>query len=497
MSHYTRRDFLRLLGLAAGSVALGACADRQSGLMANALPSRAPSPDTINALTLPLANFRALNRLCYGPTVEERRFVHTHGVRAWIEAQLDYDNIDDMETSVRLSPLDSLKMSASDIRDSYASLFDTIDKEAAIAVLRQGTLLKQIYSHRQLYEMMVEFWSDHFNIYIDKGDGWFLKTVDDREAVRPHALGNFRDLLSASVHSPAMLTYLDNQANRAGTPNENYARELMELHTLGVHGGYQQSDVQALARCLTGWGVNMDSLLHMGEFAFDESQHDAQPKTVLGIHLQPDRVREAERVIEQFATHPKTAEFIATKLARRFIADDPPSAAITRAAQVFVRSQGDIRATLRALLLDEDEQSWATRAAKLKRPSQFVVSAIRQTGATCDGGLGLQVALRQMGQNLFGWPTPDGYPDRTNAWQHNLLPRWQFALALAYNQVDGLWINPENINVLAQAEHINALCKWLFGMALPTPVMTQIQSTTTEPRTILAALLCAPEFQWR
>ena len=506
MKTYSRREFLRLAGLAIAGVSLTGCANGQSQIIARALPGPSLSTALANPMGLPSTDFRALNRLCYGPTANERAFVRAHGIPAWIETQLAHTGINDDSTQWRLSSVDSLTLSANEIQDSYADLFDGADKEAAIGELRQATLIRQIYSERQLYEMMVEFWSDHFNIDAGKGDCWFLKMVDDREVIRPHALGRFRDLLWASAHSPAMLVYLDNQANRAGTPNENYARELLELHTLGVHGGYQQQDVQALARCLTGWTVKSGFVRWPGEFIFDEAQHDVQVKTVLGMTLQPDGINEAEHVIDQLATHPSTAQFIATKLARRFIADDPPAHVIGRTAQAFTRSQGDIRVTLKALLLEGN--GLAALQPKLKRPSQYMVSALRMLGGQSDGGAGVQTVLRRMGQPLFGWPTPDGYPDRAEAWQHNLLPRWQFALALTHDQIDGTWINNEALETVAtliNSQRIDSLYQWLFGESLPERMRESLRAIATdaiaEPsataRTTLAALLCAPNFQWR
>ena len=216
--------------------------------------------------------------------------------------------------------------------------------------LRQATLMRQLYSKRQLYEIMVEFWSDHFNIFIEKGNGFYLKTVDDREVIRKHALGSFRDLVWASAHSPAMMIYLDNQANEKSHPNENYARELMELHTLGVDGGYTQKDVMELARCLTGW--NVKEHFWLGDFVFKEDLHDTGEKNVLGLSIQPSGIKEAEQVIEMLVTHPSTAKFISTKLARRFIADDPPQELIEKAAQTFLDTKGDIKSVLRVILLD-------------------------------------------------------------------------------------------------------------------------------------------------
>ena len=212
---------------------------------------------------------------------------------------------------------------------------------------------------------MVEFWSDHFSMSTDKGDVWFLKTVDDREVVRRHALGCFRELLYASTHSPAMLTYLDNQANHKGAPNENYARELLELHTLSVNGGYTQADVMELARCLTGWGVKEH--FWRGEFAFGRRRTTMVRNRCLGWAVPAAGQAEAESVMDALAYHPATAQFIAEKLARQFLADDPPAAVVPKAAAIFTHSRGDIRAAARAL------PGWAAvrRPGKIQAPGKF------------------------------------------------------------------------------------------------------------------------------
>ena len=228
----SRRDFLKLGALVTASAALSSCAPVYRKL-AGDLP-------TVPWTALNASDFLALNRLTFGPRVDERaRFVDI-GLKAWIEEQLDFESINDLACEIQLNPFKSLKLDANELEGISNQLFDGYDRDTIPNELRQSTLIRQLYSNRQLYEIMVEFWSDHFNIYIEKGNGFYLKTVDDREVIRKHALGSFRDLVWASAHSPAMMIYLDNQANEKSHPNENYARELMELHTLGVDGGYSQ-----------------------------------------------------------------------------------------------------------------------------------------------------------------------------------------------------------------------------------------------------------------
>src|SRR6185436_1372811 len=233
---FSRREFLRLAGLVAAGATVSACTSVYDKIAGDPKPLTRWPEATGN-------NFRLLSRLTFGPRAEERQRVAEIGAPAWIEEQLAYESLPDHALNVRLQKFETLTMSATEIADWSGELFDDQNQDWAPTELRQAALLRQVYSQRQLYEVMVEFWTDHFNISTAKGDGWFLKTVDDREVIRKHALGKFRDLLWASAHSPAMLVYLDNQVNQKGAPNENYAREVMELHTLGVNGGYTQQDV--------------------------------------------------------------------------------------------------------------------------------------------------------------------------------------------------------------------------------------------------------------
>ncbi len=310
----SRRDFLKLASLVTASAALSSCAPVYRKLTGD-LPA-------VQWTALSASDFLALNRITFGARVEERaRFVEV-GFKNYIEEQLDFETINDFACDLQLSTFDTLKMQANELEGISNQLFDGYDREKAPNELRQATFLRQLYSKRQLYEVMVEFWSDHFNIFMDKEKEFFLKTVDDREVIRKHALGNFRDLVWASAHSPAMMVYLDNQANEKSHPNENYARELMELHTLGVNGGYSQKDVMELARCLTGW--NVKEHFWLGDFVFKEDIHDTGEKNILGLSIQPSGIKEAEQVIEMLVMHPSTAQFICTKLVRRFIADNPP-----------------------------------------------------------------------------------------------------------------------------------------------------------------------------
>lgn len=491
-----RRDFLKLTSLVATSAALAACNPTLFQRAAGRPAFAAWEP-------ISPADFRALNRLTYGPRPEERARLAQIGLQGWVEEQLAHESIDDFACNLRLKSFDTLNMKAHELVDFSDKILDDVDMQTVPAELRQATLVRQVYSRRQLFEVMTEFWSDHFNIATVKGDGYYLKTVDDREVIRKHALGSFPDLLWASAHSPAMLTYLDNQVNKKGAPNENYARELMELRTLGVHGGYSQQDVMELARCLTGWTVKEH--FWTGDFTFDDGIHDTGEKLVLGRRIPPGGLEEAESVLETLSKHPSTAQFIATKLARRFLADPPPAAIIVRAAQAFLGTNGDIRATLRVILLD----GLPLAGARYRRPVNFVAASLRMLNAETDGGPAVDDYLLRMGQRPFGWPTPDGYPDRDAAWQGNLLPRWQFAFALVRGELDGTSLDLDGLRKASGAktllETIDAAAALLLGAPLAPAQRNEWISAAqsagaSEEETVsvlLGGMLASPAFQWR
>jgi uncharacterized protein (DUF1800 family) len=492
----SRRHFLHLAGLVAASAAAAACAplyDRLAG-----------EPRTLSSwLQKDAALFGALNRLTFGPRVEERRRAAEIGLQAWVEEQLAPETIGDEATDWKLHRFDTLTLRAHELYDRGEKLFDDLDKAGVPDELRQATLVRQVYSRRQLYEAMVEFWTDHFNISVEKGDCWYLKTVDDRDVIRRHALGNFRDLLWASAHSPAMLIYLDQQVSDKTHPNENYAREVMELHTLGVDGGYSQQDVMELARCLTGWTVKEH--WWRGDFAFDSDKHDDDVKTVLGTRIEPDGQAEAERVLDLLAAHPATARFIARKLAQRFIGPEPPAELIVRTARTFTQTGGDLRAVLRTLLLDGLPQI----QPKYKRPLHVIASSLRQLNAHTDGGPALHTYLARLGQKLFAWPTPDGFPDRAEAWQGNLQPRWQFALALAQNNITGTQLDLNNLLEASDARTSEQIADQfallLLGASMPVSARDDLLTSLhragaddeTLPAALVAGLVASPAFQWR
>ena len=329
--------------------------------------------------------------------------------------------------------------------------------QMVVTELQRAKLLRAVYSERQLFEMMVDFWENHFNIFANKDDDRYLLTGYDRETIRPFAMGRFRDLLGATAHSPAMLFYLDNWRSSVPRPygatkdkpagvdggiNENYARELMELHTLGVDGGYTQKDVQEVARCFTGWTIQKPN--EQGLFLYRPGLHDDGEKIVLGHKiLSGGGPADGERVLDILATHPATARFIATKLARRFISDEPPPAVIVRAAAVFLKTDGSIRETLRAIVTSPEFFSTTTYRAKMRSPFEYVAAALRALGAETDGDRPVLDAIGRMGQPVFGRITPDGYADRADQWLSSgaMIQRFNFAGALATNRLKGTKID--------------------------------------------------------
>jgi uncharacterized protein (DUF1800 family) len=339
-------------------------------------------------------------------------------------------------------------------------------------------LLRAIYSERQLEEVLVDFWFNHFNVDARKGPVRFMLAEYEREAIRPHVLGRFRDLLGATAKSPAMLFYLDNWMSAAPesargptasrlvprprqgrvplfgqagqTPsgqvapaptrapangrrglNENYARELMELHTLGVDGGFTQQDVTEVARVFTGWTISQPRL--GGGFVFDARLHDGGTKTVLGQSIEASGMREGERVLDILSRHPSTARFVATKLARRFISDSPPPAIVERAAGRFRDTDGDLREVMRVIVTSPEFLSPGVYRAKVKTPLEFVVSAVRATGADIADARLLARALQGLGMPLYQCQPPTGYRDDGDAWVNSgaLLARMNFALTLS------------------------------------------------------------------
>ncbi len=453
-------------------------------------PLESPAGESID----PVAH--ALNRFTFGPGPGDYARVAAFGVDAFLEEQLAPEKMDDGLCDRAIARFSECWWEP--IGEAYEE-----DDESLSPILRRVAVLRAVYSQRQLFEVMCEFWSDHFNIDPAKGDARYTKIDDDQRVIRQHALGNFRDMLHASALSPAMLWYLDGRANvkrsAVEMPNENYARELMELHTLGVHGGYTQADVMEVARCLTGWtilakkndgfsGKLLSPFKDRGKVVFRHEAHDDGAKSVLGQAIPAGLgEQDLDRVIDIVAAHPSTAKFIATKLCIRFINDDPPAAAVETVASAFTDGKGDIKATLRALFATPEFH--ASAAAKFKRPFHYVVSALRTTNAETDGDRGLESYLERMGHVPFRYPTPDGYPARAPHWHATLLWRWKFALALANNRIKGTRIERKK---LAAALGGDAALMATLLNRVPTPEESDAFVRSGDG---LALLLASPAFQ--
>jgi uncharacterized protein (DUF1800 family) len=353
---------------------------------------------------------------------------------------------------------------------------DSKRPQRVVEELAMAKVARAIYSERQLQQVMDDFWFNHFNVFAGKGaDRWFL-TSYERDVIQPHAMGKFKDLLTATAKSPAMLFYLDNflsadpraperlaaeRAERqqrrgrlgrrwpARVPqqqqakknarglNENYGRELMELHTLGVDGGYTQKDVTEVARCFTGWTI--DKPREYADFKFDERLHDPDPKVVLGKKIHAGGMKDGEQVIKLLARHRSTAKFISTKLTRRFVSDTPPQSLVTRMAKTFESSDGDIRAVLKTMIYSPEFWSREAYRAKVKTPFELVVSTARALGADVDTPMPLVQWTGRIGEPLYQCQPPTGYADKSEAWVNTgaLLNRLNFSLALAGNKVRG------------------------------------------------------------
>jgi len=471
-----------------------------------------------------------LNRITFGPRPGDVERVRQMGIGAFLEQQLRSESLNDAAAEAKVASLPTLSMSskvlaqniqemmaerrakqadasgapshsspAGQIRPNSVEMTqgevqggsqdkgEMLGSRRAVAELAQEQLLRAVYSDRQLQEVMVQFWMNHFNIFADKGADRWMITSFERDTIRPRALGKFEDLLVATAESPAMLFYLDNwlsakpgyagnegqlthpwrflgagaagslaQSQRAAgnSPlaaptkakptannhglNENYARELMELHTLGVDGGYTQKDVIEVARCFTGWTINRPR--QGGEFLFNSRMHDTGTKVVLGHKIRAGNgIEDGLAALQILAHHPSTAHFIALKLCRRFLADDPPASVVGSASRAFLKSDGDLRVVLKTILNSLEFYSDAAYRAKVKSPLELVASSMRALGADTDVGYPLIQMVARMGQPMFEYQAPTGFPDRAATWINSgtLLARMNFAFAFTSDRFPG------------------------------------------------------------
>ncbi len=435
-----------------------------------------------------------LNRLAYGPRPGEADSVARLGVLRWIEQQLRPERLRDDRRAERERAFKLLDYDREELAQRYtdalrerrqmqrelAATGDTMRPRGVGAgpmrelrdlggQLQQLAVVRATLSERQLYEVMVDFWTNHFNVFVGKGADRFLTPSYIEETIRPHALGRFEDLLIATAKSPAMLFYLDNAqsiAPEASPPfqrvrpermprgiNENYARELMELHTLGVDGGYTQQDVIEVARIFTGWGIERPQ--QGASFAFRDWAHDRGAKTVLGVRFPAGHgMDEGIRLLKLLADQHATMHHVSRKLCARFVADEPPDGCVDAAVDAWHASGGDIRAVLRAIFTSPD--FWAPQAvrAKVKTPLEFVVSAVRAAGAEPDDSPRLAQVVARLGQPLYLQAAPTGYPETQADWVNSgaLLGRMNAAVALAAGRLPGAQGNLDAV-VAASSDH--------------------------------------------
>ncbi len=486
----TRRQTLGLLaGVGTGAALTGGCSS--PGPIAS--PNFESDPDA-----------RYLNRAGFGPRPGEIAELRKEGRGEWLRAQLSPSDDEPFELNVRLARLETTHFQAWELRD--------FPKADIVRQAQQTDLLYAVLSPWQVRERMVDFWTNHFNIYGNKGLAAYRIPTDQREVIRKNAVGSFHAMLMASAKSTAMLNYLDQQASTWKHPNENYARELLELHTLGVDGGYSQKDVMEVARCFTGWTEERRFLRPKGSFRFDEALHDTFPKTFLGQTIDEGGVKDGERVIEILVRHPNTAKYISKKLCRYFLGESSVGSSQSKVIRSIVGEVtaayleapiGDIGRMITTIF---ESDAFLNGAPTFKRPFDFVVSSLRALDGTTDGNKPVLRHLEMMGQPTHLWPMPDGYPMAAEAWNGSILGRWNFAIELCSGQITGTGINPEALAERFGAKDRDAWISAVFGLssdklsALCTAVAPHTKSAPKSKREwaeITALCLCAPEFQWR
>ena len=483
-----------------------------------------------------------LSRVTFGVRSGDVERLRAVGYDAWLDQQLHPERVADRAVESRLATLETLTLDSRTIVQDWerpareerrarkaATPANAADANGVddpgrdmpgpaqlryrrvIGDLEQAKLLRAVYSERQLQEVLVDVWFNHFNVFAGKGATRDYLTEYERDVIRPRVLGRFRDLLGATAASPAMLFYLDNWQNvdpaagsrlgarrrppaSAGAPtppprglNENYARELMELHTLGVDGGYTQQDVVEVARAFTGWTMRPRE---GSGFVFAPVLHASGPKLVLGHRIDAGGRRDGEQVLDILAAHPSTARHIATMLVTRFVSDTPPPALVDLVARRFLETDGDLRAVTRAVLTSPEFLDVAARGAKVKTPFEFVASALRVTGAHVAQTPPLVRTLREMGMPPYFCQPPTGYANDAATWLSPgaLVDRMNFAAALGSNRVRGTHVP----SLAAREPFVDAA----LGDA-PAQATTRAIAEAASPAAVVTATLGAPEFQHR
>jgi uncharacterized protein (DUF1800 family) len=436
---------------------------------------------------------RLVRRVTMGMTSADLKLATAMGWDGYLNHQLNYQRIDDsvVETAIAAKyplmaqPSSALSASGTNVNDVFNQL-------------RESTIYRAAFSQRQLFQRMVEFWSDHFNQDIDKVQT--LLVADQRDVIRKYAMSTFPQLLKASAHSASMMVYLDQNVSSARAPNQNYAREIMELHTLGVDGGYTQDDVAELSRILTGWTVDRG-----GNFVFQPTLHDTGDKVFLGTTIKGQSgtagQQEGEQVLDILVNHPSTARFIATKLLRWMVTPTPSDEQVGAIAAVYRATGGDIKAMLRAMLND----TWIPQAPmKLKRPFHLTVSAIRSVNPTVFSFSPIVNQLNTLGHLIFSWDTPDGFPDKLEYWAGNILPRWQFGTAISnLNSTSTLAVDVSAYTAGSPANAVDLINQSFFAGEMPSATQTGLLNyagtsalSASKARELIALAVSANGFQW-
>lgn len=511
-------------------------------LLRAAAPAATPPPARMSAPPLPSLEVLAMNRMGFGPSVADRARYRLLGsseegrFTAYVEEQLAPGGLDDAACDTRLAALTTLTKSLSQLWDDHVMADPPWQERIRPYTETQAAaFIRAIYSRRQLKEVLADFWHNHFSVYGNDYRQGPVFVHYDRDVIRPHVLGNFRTMVEAVAASPAMLFYLDNRTNSGGNPNENYARELFELHTLGAEHylgvlpqgqvpvdpqgrpvGYVDEDVYGATTCFTGWTVNMDS----GQFEYDAGDHFPYQKFVLGTIIPANQVplKDGRDVLDLLAYHPGTAEHIARKLCRRLIADDPPASVIAAAAQSFVThatAPDQMKHVVETILLSNAFRT--TWGEKIKRPFEVATSALRAVGGDFTYTDGFRWYYELAGQPLFRWPAPNGFPDTRLAWATtmSLLQRWR----LTNRMIEGL--DGCAIDILAESPpgltSPNQLTDYWIDRVLGRPMEHNHRGEILEfiaqgrnadqplpadqieerlPR-MVGLILLTPDFQWR
>ncbi len=494
-----------------------------------------------------------LNRLGFGAAPGDIDRVRRIGLAAYIEQQLHPARLADERIAPLIASLQTIHRTPAELAQLYyvpammarqaqqkqgtAQEPGMVSQEPAarpltdvqrgdrmmLIELAQQKILRAAYSERQLEEVLVDFWFNHFNVFAGKGPTRWYVAEFERVAIRPHVFGSFRDMLQAVAESPAMLFYLDNwqsaapqapsmprpgrsnapgaQNRRARGLNENYARELMELHTLGVDGGYTQHDVQEVARAFTGWTIAGPR--QGGSFLFSAQMHDEGEKVVLGRTIKAGGgKKDGEQVLDILATHPSTARHIALKLARRFVTDNPPPAVVDRAAQRFSETRGNLREVVRSIVTSPEFFGPTAYRAKIKTPFEFVISAVRASGLDMTAGTAINVqpfvqVLRELGMPLYMCQPPSGFPDKAQAWVNTgaLLSRMNFAVGLASGRVRGVRSISTRDTIPLPVSH-HAIVSRVMADDVSESTRATVAKATSAAQAV-ALLLGSPEFQKR